>query len=145
MNGSEDIVVTPALVVPRSELTLRASRSGGPGGQHVNVTETRVELTWNVAGSPSLSDEQRATLLEKLGARLDSEGTLRLVESRRRSQHQNREAVVERFARVIAAALYRPPPRRKTRPTAASREARLEQKRRRTERKRGRTRPADED
>ena len=145
MNGSDDIVVLPDLTVPRSELTIRASRSGGPGGQHVNTTATRVELTWSVATSPSLRDDQRARLLEKLASRLDGDGTLRLVESRRRSQLQNREAVFERFASVVAAALHQAPPRRKTRPTRASREERLKEKRQRGERKRGRGRPAEED
>jgi ribosome-associated protein len=145
MNGADDVVVSSELRVPRSELTIRASRSGGPGGQHVNTTASRVELTWNVAESPSLTEEQRARLQEKLATRLDGEGVLRLVASRRRSQHQNREAVLERFTEVVGAALKKPRPRRKTRPTAASREARLEEKKRRADRKRQRGRPPPED
>jgi ribosome-associated protein len=145
MNGVDDVVVSGELRVPRSELTLRASRSGGPGGQHVNTTASRVELTWNVAESPTLTEEQRSRLVEKLASRLDGEGVLRLVASRRRSQHQNREAVIERFAEVVRAALARPRQRRKTRPPAASREARLEEKKRRAERKRQRGRPAPEE
>jgi len=145
MPESDSIEVGPDLKIPRAELGIRATRSGGPGGQHVNVTASRIELTWNVATSPSLTDEQRARLLERLASRLDGVGTLRLVESRRRSQYQNREAVLERFADVIAKALHRPPPRRKTRRTPASERERLKQKRRRADRKRRRARPLDED
>lgn len=145
MDDSSDLEIGPGLRVPRSELKVRATRAGGPGGQHVNTSATRVELTWDVAGSPSLDDEQRARLLEKLASRLDSQGVLRLVESRRRSQHQNREAVIERLLRVVAAALERPRPRRKTRPPASAREARLKQKRQRSERKRMRAPPASDE
>lgn len=122
--------------VPRSELTFRASRAGGPGGQHVNTSSTRVELAWNVRETPNLTEAQRARVLEKLANRINSEGVLLLTEGGSRSQHQNREAVVARFRTLLREALKVPKPRRKTRPPRASREERLRAKRRRAEVKR---------
>lgn len=131
--------------IPRSELRFRATRSGGPGGQHVNTSSTRVELEWDAAASPSLSEAQRARVLERLANRTDKEGVLRLVASEERSQHRNREAAVERFRELLAAALHVPKRRRKTRPTRASREKRLRSKRQRaqTKRQRGQVRPEE--
>jgi ribosome-associated protein len=112
-------------------LRLRASRSGGPGGQHVNTSSTRIELEWDVAASPTLSDEQRARILARLGNRISDAGVLRLTEEGSRSQHRNRETVVERFAELVRGALRQRKKRRPTRPTAGSRERRLRAKRRR--------------
>ncbi|HEX2093178.1 MAG TPA: alternative ribosome rescue aminoacyl-tRNA hydrolase ArfB [Longimicrobiaceae bacterium] len=136
MMETDLLAINDELWVPSAELELRASRSGGPGGQHVNTSSTRVELTWNVAASPSLTEAQRARILEKLANRIDSGGVLRLTASEHRSQHQNREAVVERLAILVREALHVPKPRRKTRPTRASRELRLQGKKRRSEVKR---------
>lgn len=136
MSETPFLHVTDDLFVPRAELTFRASRSGGPGGQHVNTSSTRVELAWDVAGSPSLDGAQRALLLEKLANRINSEGVLLLTEGGSRSQHRNREAVTERFQELVRAALHVPRPRRKTRPTRASRERRIQSKKRRSEVKR---------
>ena len=97
--------------VPLHELTFRATRAGGPGGQHVNTSSTRVELWWNAAGSPCLTAEERARLLGVLGHRLDSDGWLRLVSAATRSQLQNREAVTARLQKLVADALV-PPKRR---------------------------------
>ena len=130
------LTVTADLQVPRAELDFRASRSGGPGGQHVNTSSTRVELTWDVAGSPSLTAEQRERILEKLANRISGEGVLALAASEHRSQHQNREAAVQRFVELLRQALHVPKARRKTRPTRASRERRLQAKKRRSEVKR---------
>lgn len=121
--------VDDSLWIPRAELTYRATRSGGPGGQHVNTSSTRVELLWDVAGSPSVTEAQRARLREKLANRMDAEGVLRLAASEHRSQHQNKEAVTQRLVELLREALYVAPPRKKTRPTRASREKRLELKR----------------
>jgi ribosome-associated protein len=132
------VVVDESLSVPRAELTFRATRSGGPGGQHVNTSSTRVELTWRVTDSPSLTDDQRARIAERLANRLDGEGVLRLTEGGSRSQHQNRQAVVERFRRLLADALRVPKRRRRTRPPAAAREERLRAKKRRSAVKRAR-------
>lgn len=133
--------VTADLSVPLRELEFRATRASGPGGQHVNRSATRVELWWDVARSASLTEVQRHRLLEQLAHRLDGTGRLRLVSGARRSQARNRDAVVERFTRLVAAALHVAPPRRKTRPTAASVERRLDAKRRRARAKRDRQRP----
>lgn len=138
---SDDVItIENGPAIPRAELTYRATRSGGPGGQHVNTSSTKVELTWNVATTPSLTDEQRARILEKLATRIDESGTLRVVAGDSRSQHQNREAATERFAELVAGALHRPKPRRRTKPPRASKEARLKEKKQRAEvkKKRGR-------
>jgi ribosome-associated protein len=138
---SPDVLHIPGgVTVPRAELTYRATRGGGPGGQHGNTSSTRVELTWDVGGSPSLDDAQRARVRERLANRVDESGTLRLVASESRSQHQNREAVTARFVDLLAWALKKPKPRRRTRPTRASKEARLRAKKQRSEVKKGRAR-----
>jgi ribosome-associated protein len=130
--------------VPRSELTYRATRSGGPGGQHVNTSSTRVELAWDVGASPSVSDEQRALIREKLANRINGEGVLLLTASDSRSQHQNKEAVTGRFVELVAQALVVPKKRKKTRPSRAAREARLQNKKRRSETKAMRRNNSDE-
>lgn len=142
---SEDVLaVGDSLWVPRSELTYRATRSGGPGGQHVNTSSTRVELAWDVGASPSVSEEQRALIREKLANRINNEGVLLLTASDSRSQHQNKEAVTERFAELVAQALIVPRKRKKTRPSRAAREARLQNKKRRSETKAMRRNNSDE-
>lgn len=130
--------IDDSLTLPRAELTYRATRSGGPGGQHVNTSSTRVELTWNVEASPSLSEAQRARIREKLANRISGEGVLLLAASEHRSQHQNREAVTERFVELVRRSLVVPKARKKSRPSRAAREARLHAKRRRSELKRSR-------
>ena len=130
--------VTDTVAIPRAELEARASRAGGAGGQHVNTSSTRVELRWNVAASRALDDRSRARVLHKLATRIDSEGVLRVVASKRRSQLQNREQAEERLVELVREALAVPKPRRKTTPTRASKEKRLESKKRNAERKRDR-------
>ncbi|MDH7490033.1 MAG: alternative ribosome rescue aminoacyl-tRNA hydrolase ArfB [Anaerolineae bacterium] len=131
-------------VVPMDELTFRFSRSSGPGGQHVNRSATQVELLFDVARSPSLTDEQRALVMRRLRGYIDGDGVLHLVSSGTRSQLRNREEVVRRFAQIMERALRVPKPRRATRPSAAARERRLAEKRRRAEIKRLRSRANDE-
>jgi ribosome-associated protein len=128
--------IDDALAIPRAELTYRATRSGGPGGQHVNTSSTRVEVAWDVGASPSLDEERRARILRKLANRINAEGVLLLTSSEHRSQHRNREDVTERLAELVRDALVVRPPRRKTRPPRAAREARLKSKKRRGETKR---------
>lgn len=135
------IRITGGVAVPRSELTFRATRGGGPGGQHVNTSATRVELTWDVANTTALTEEQRARVLQKLANRIDESGTLRLVASENRSQHQNREAVTARFQDLLAWALRTPRPRKRTRSPKAAKEKRLKQKKHRSEVKKLRGRP----
>src|SRR5436190_12244194 len=98
MDESSVLNVTPGLAIPRSELQYRATRSGGPGGQHVNTSSTRIELLWDLSGSQAVNDEQRERLRAKLAPRLDSEGMVRVVASDHRSQLQNREAADVRLA-----------------------------------------------
>ncbi len=129
--------VNRALAIPRAEILLRASRSSGPGGQHANVTASRVEASFDVLASRSLSDAQRARLLARAGERVVA------VAQDERSQTRNRELALARLGKRIAQALVVPKARRPTRPTAASRERRLAAKRRGSERKRER-RPPEE-
>jgi len=124
--------ITPAVRIPLAELEYRASRSSGPGGQHVNTSSTRIELVWDITTSTALDDEQRSRLLTRLAPRLDSAGRLRLVSGAFRSQLRNREAVTERLQTVVAAALAVPKRRKRTRIPAAAKAARLEAKRRRS-------------
>ncbi|HEX2248815.1 MAG TPA: alternative ribosome rescue aminoacyl-tRNA hydrolase ArfB [Gemmatimonadales bacterium] len=131
MPDDNALVVTTDLRIPFSELHYQASRSGGPGGQHVNTSSTRIEVWWDVAGSPSLTPEQRAQLLERLRHRLDSDGRLRLVSSGSRSQLRNREEATERLRDLVAAALVVRKKRKATKPSRAAKAARLEAKRKR--------------
>jgi len=142
---SEVIRITPEVAVPVAELEFRASRSSGPGGQGVNTTDSRVELRFDVANSPSLPAEARERALRRLGPRLDSNGVLRVVAQAQRSQLANRRAAMERFAELLSVALAIPRPRRPTRPTAASAARRVESKRRRSATKRLRGRPPGPD
>jgi ribosome-associated protein len=129
---SDGIAVTAHVFIPRAELTTRATRSGGPGGQHVNTSSTRIELVWNVDRSAALDDETRARVHARLGARVDSDGNVRIVVSQSRSQRRNRDTAEARLAALVRRALAVPKPRRSTRPTAASVAARLDEKRRRS-------------
>ena len=129
----EMLPITGDLAIPASELRFRFSRSSGPGGQHVNRSETRVELLFDIAHSASLSEEQRARLLARLAGYVDGEGTLHLFSSATRSQLANREDVVARFQALLRAALHRRKLRLPTRPSAAGRERRLREKRERSE------------
>jgi ribosome-associated protein len=122
--------------IPLSEVTLRASRSSGPGGQHANVTASRVEAVFDVAGSEALSDLQRARLLTRFGPRVVA------VAQDARSQSRNRELALTRLAERIAGGLAVPTPRRPTRPTAGARERRLAEKRRAARRKADRRPPS---
>lgn len=127
--------VSPTLVLPLSELSWRFSRSGGPGGQHANTADTRVEVRFDVAGSPSLGPRQRARLRERLG------DEVRVVASDERSQARNRELALRRLAGRLADALRVEAPRRPTKPSRASVQRRLEDKRRVAGRKQDRRPP----
>jgi ribosome-associated protein len=119
------------LRIPRAEVSYRASRAGGPGGQHVNKSSTRIELWWNLRDSATVTPEQHRQLSERLGHRLDGEGWMRLVEAGSRSQHRNREVVTIRFLRLLEHALR---PRKVRKPTGIPRiekKKRLESKRQR--------------
>jgi ribosome-associated protein len=134
----DDLLVTRTLVVPASELSERFSRSSGPGGQGVNTTDSRVELSFDLARSPSVPDHLRARMLSRLEHRT-VDGVLTVVASQYRHQRANRQAARERLAELLREAAAPPPPKRRpTRPTRGSKERRLAQKRRRSETKQGR-------
>ena len=127
------IVISDQLVIPAAELRFRFSRSSGPGGQNVQRTETRVELLFDVAHSPSLTEDQRRRILQRLAGYIDGAGELRIVSSATRSQLENRADAITRFQMFMAAALRRRKHRVPTRPSAAARERRLTEKKGRAE------------
>jgi ribosome-associated protein len=130
-----DVRVNSRVTIPEEELELRFSRSGGPGGQHANTSDTRAELRFDVGASAALSPEQKALIFERLGNRVSSAGVLVLSGDEYRSQTRNREAVFARFAALLADALTVTRPRRKTRRPASADQRRLEEKRRRADTK----------
>lgn len=139
MAAEDDLlVVDRSLAIPLSELRWRFSRSGGPGGQHANTSDTRVEVIFDVAGSPTLRPHQRARLLERLGPEVVA------VAADERSQVRNRGLALERLAGRLSVGLHVEPPRVATRPTRGSQRRRVEAKRRRSEVKRLR-RPSEGD
>jgi ribosome-associated protein len=132
--------ITDRVSIPLGELSFRFSRSSGPGGQHVNRSETRVELLFDLMGSPSLTERQKARASDRLEGYLDKDRVLHLVSQSTRSQLRNREDVVERFRTLLRAALRVRRRRYPTKPTRAAREKRLEEKTRRSETKKRRQR-----
>jgi ribosome-associated protein len=132
----EGLRVTPRVLIPERELSWRFSRSGGAGGQHVNTSDTRVELLYDVAQSTALSTTARTRALQRLAGKL-VDGVLTVVASERRSQLQNREAARERLAAVVREAIAPPPKtRRPTRPSRGAVEERIAAKKRRGDVKR---------
>jgi ribosome-associated protein len=137
--GEGMLRVSRTCVIPLDELEWRFTASGGPGGQHANTSNTRVELRFDIDASRTLGPRQRARLHAKLG------GVVRVTASERRSQHQNRELALERLRTRLADALHVERPRVATRPSAASKARRVDRKRRHGERKQLRRRPGTED
>jgi ribosome-associated protein len=136
---ADELRIDERLAIPLVEIELRASRSSGPGGQHANVTASRVEAVFDVAASRSLDEARRARLMERFGP------VVTAVAQDGRGQYRNRELALSRLAAKIAAALRPQRRRRPTRPTRASRQRRLDQKRRAGERKQARRRPSSDD
>ena len=136
---AEELRIDERTAIPLAEVELRTSRSSGPGGQHANVTASRVEAVFDIAASRSLDEARRVRLLERLGP------VVTAVAQDGRSQYRNRELALSRLAAKIKAALRVQRPRRATRPTRSSRQRRLDQKRRTGERKQARRRPSGED
>jgi ribosome-associated protein len=136
-----DIQVTETVAIPSTELHFQFSRSSGPGGQHVNRTASQVELTFDVLGSPSLNESQRARVLSKLKSYIDTRGILHLTSQTTRSQYRNRAEVVERFALLLQRALHVPKRRIPTKPSAAAEARRLVEKQRTSAIKQQRRRP----
>ncbi len=140
-----DIDIAPGVRIPRAELELRAITGGGPGGQHVNRSATRVALHWNVRTTRAMRDEQRSRVLEKLAARLDGDGGLRIVAGEYRSQLQNRRAAIERLVQIVLRALVVQKARKASKPTRGAVERRLTDKRQRSDTKRDRRRDGHDD
>ena len=137
-NTVRELVITEVVRIPMDELRYQFVRSSGPGGQHVNRSATQVELTFDLARSPSLDNAQKARAIAALKSYVDKAGVLRLASQASRSQLYNREDVTTRFVELMRRALRIPKKRRPTRPTAGSEERRLESKRRRSRAKRER-------
>ena len=129
------VVISPSLKIPFAELQFRTSRSGGPGGQNVNKLETRVELLFDVARSPSLPENIRQRLLHYLSRQLDSSGVLRIVVQESRSQWMNKQLAVEKFTAILKSAIKVHKKRISTKPTKSARENRLRSKKVRSETK----------
>jgi ribosome-associated protein len=136
-----DLQITETVTIPSTELHFQFSRSGGPGGQHVNRTASQVELTFDVLHSPSLNEAQRARILSKLKSSIDTRGVLHLASQTTRSQHRNRAEVVERFTLLLQRALHVPKRRIPTKPSAAAEAQRLAEKQRTRVIKQQRRRP----
>ena len=130
---SDALEVNDEVSIPRDELSIRASRSGGAGGQHVNTSSTRIELLWNIAETRAIPEGVREGVLRRLASRTNADGVIRIVSSEHRSQLRNRQAAEERLVKLVRRALTVPRARRKTGPTRASKEKRLESKKRRAE------------
>lgn len=130
--------VRPGMTILPDELETRATKSGGPGGQHVNTSSTRVELVWMLSRSRVVDDAMRARIRLRLASRIDADGNLRVVASDTRSQRQNRALAESRLLALVRRALAVPKVRKKTKPTRAGIERRLDAKHRRSARKRDR-------
>ncbi len=139
---ADDLMINARVTIPAAELEFTATRASGPGGQHVNTSDTRVQLRWNVVASVALGEVPRQRVLAALASRLTTEGDLILACDTHRSQRRNRDEVAQRLAALVRQALVPPKPRRATRPTRASKEKRLDEKKQRAavKRTRGRAR-----
>ena len=139
----DTLQINSELSIPLAELSFRYSRSSGPGGQHAQKSSTRVELLFDVLGSPSLSDAQRTRILERLAGYVDTAGMLHLLSQSERSQLRNKEEVVARFQELMHKALKRRKRRKASRPTAESKERRLKEKKQRGQTKKQRQKVGD--
>ena len=141
----EDLLVQPGLVIPDHELSVSTSRSGGPGGQHVNTTATRVTLRWNVRTTQALDPARRDRLIARLGGRVTADGDVLVHVSSSRSQSQNRAEALERLAEIVRKALVERKKRKPTRPSRSSRERRLREKKQHSGRKAARRGPSSDE
>jgi len=140
MINEEVLPITASLAIPLSELDVQFTRSGGPGGQHVNRSATRVELRFDIVHSPSLTEAQRQRLLARLAGRLDGEGVLRVVAQSERSQLRNRQEAMKRLQETLRQALHVRKKRRRSKVPRWAKERRLAEKRRRAQSKQDRKR-----
>ncbi len=125
-----DVIINDRVRIPAAALSFRFARSGGPGGQHTNKTESNVELMFDVVNTPALSEAEKTLVIVKLASYLDKDGVLHLESQQGRSQFRNREEVVTRFANLLRQALIVPKKRRATKPSRAAKEQRLAGKKR---------------
>ena len=137
------LIINDKVQVPLSELVYTASRSSGPGGQHVNTTDSRIQVRWNVLDTAALNEVEKALVRKNLASRLTEAGDLILASDTHRSQRRNREEVTQRLASLLREALIPPKPRKKTKPTRASREKRLDDKRKKSRTKKDRGKKYD--
>ena len=135
VNETNVIPITENIQIPLSEIEFRFSPSRGPGGQHVNRAHTRVTLIFNVATSPSLDEPTRDKLFQELASRIDSQGVLQVTVQDSRSQSQNRQTAVDRFAALIREALIEKPERVPTKPSGEAKQKRLDDKKKQSQRK----------
>jgi ribosome-associated protein len=138
-DGRVMIEIGDGLTIPDEEVTFATSRSGGPGGQNVNKLETRVTLRFDLQGSASFTEEQKARLRERLATRITRAGFLQVTSQKHRTQAENREAAVERFAELLREGLHEEAPRRPTKVPRAAKRRRIEAKRQRGQKKKERT------
>lgn len=139
-----DLRIKRGVVVPESEIAAEYSRAAGPGGQHVNKTETRVTLRWSVADSAAISDEVREKLRRRLASRLTKDGELLVSVETHRSRLRNTELAYERMQEILQKALAEPKKRKPTKPSRGAKERRLKAKRKTAEKKQARKRPLDD-
>lgn len=141
---SSDIFMQEEIIIPEHELEISTSRSGGAGGQHVNKTESKVTVRWNIKTSNAITDEQKARIIKNLGTRLTEDGDFIIHSSESRSQQHNRMAALKRLEKEIKKALHVPKKRMKTRVSKQAKEARLQEKKYRSSIKKLRSRSFDE-
>jgi ribosome-associated protein len=140
-----NLFIKPGIIIPENELTITASRSGGAGGQHVNKTDTRITVRWNIKNTFSLTEEQKALLLQKLSSRISTDGDLIIHNSTSRSQQQNKKNALLVLAQILRDALYIPKKRIATKVPKTIKDARLKQKSQRSTLKKMRTKRIDLD
>lgn len=133
-----DLVVTPSLTIPATELEIAFARSGGPGGQNVNKVSSKVDLRWNPTTSEVLNEDDRALLLQKLAKRLTNDGVLIVTSTKTRDQIKNREDARDKLVLIVKAALDRPKPRKATKPSKGAKKRRIADKRHKSEIKKNR-------
>ncbi len=132
MHLKDDLFIKNGIVIPGHELEIKASRAGGPGGQHVNKTSTRITVRWNIPQTSALSDEQKTRVRNKLQAELTTDGELIIHSGASRSQHQNKKAALDQLGQKIRNALYVPKKRMKTKIPKGVKNARLQKKKQRS-------------